>query len=80
MSGDHFRVSFTPGTISGIVRSRQRRECDGHLNRERHYIEQGEECVANALPPDHPDIGNTRWWHTWFCMDCCPTEYAEAAS
>ena len=74
---DEYRVAFTPGSIAGVVTARKRHRCDGHLRRERHYIEPGEQYVANALPPDHPDIGNLGWWHARFCAACAPLKYAE---
>lgn len=70
------RVRFTPGSISGVVRSRKRRACDGHLADRPHFIEAGQTCVANALPPYTDLIENSGWWHMWVCMDCCPPEFA----
>lgn len=55
-------------------RAQKRRPCDGHLARERHWIEQGDVIVWSALPPDSPEIGNTRWWHAAFCADCAPAD------
>ena len=71
------RVAFTPGSIAGVVTARKRHRCENHLlgRDERHHIEPGDRYVANALPPDHPDIGNTRWWHQRVCLDCCPIEH-----
>lgn len=74
------RVSTTPGSMQTVVTARKRRRCDGHLTSERHWIEPGERCVASALPPDNPEVGNIGWWHAWFCMDCCPVEYTETVS
>lgn len=70
-----WRVSFTPGSIAGVVTANKRHQCDGHLADVKHYIEPGERYVANALPPGHPDVGNTGWWHFRACKDCCPAEY-----
>ncbi len=70
------RVSFTPGSIQGVVTARKRHVCQNHLDSERHYIEPGDRYVANALPPD-PDIGNPGWWHLRVCLDCCPIEHDE---
>lgn len=70
------RVSFTPGSIAGVVTARKRHRCQGHLSPDLHFIEPGERYVANALPPDHPEIGNRGWWHLRVCMSCCPAEYA----
>jgi hypothetical protein len=76
------RVSMTDGSIHGVVTSRKRHRCDGHLvdSGDVHYIEPGDRYVANALPPDNPDIGNYGWWHSRFCADCAPVEYAEEVS
>lgn len=71
------RVSFTPGSIQGVLTARKRHVCQNHLDTERHYIEPGDRYVANALPPDHPDIGNPGWWHLRVCLDCCPVEHDE---
>lgn len=66
------RVRKTDGALYGAPRvARKRRRCDGHLT-DRHWIEVGDLVVPSALPPDHPDIGNTGWWHHWFCIDCAP--------
>lgn len=73
-----WRTRFTPGSIAGIVTARKRYRCDGHLTDVKHFIEPGEKYVANALPPDHPDISNSGWWHLRVCKDCCPAEFAEA--
>jgi hypothetical protein len=73
------RVTFTDGSIAGLVTARKRYRCDGHLAYERHYIKPGQQYVANALPPDNPDIGNHGWWHARFCLDCCPAEYDQRA-
>lgn len=70
------RVSFTPGSIAGVVTANKRHRCDGHLADERHWIEPGDRYVANALPPGNSDIGNAGWWHLRVCMACCPAEYA----
>ena len=70
------RVGHTPGSLGGILTARKRHLCQSHLADERHYIEPGERYYANALPPDHPDIGNPGWWHFRACMDCCPIEFA----
>ena len=70
------RVSFTSGSIQGVVMARKRHVCGNHLSGvQRHYIEPGDRYVANALPPDHPDIGNPGWWHLRVCLDCCPVEH-----
>ena len=74
------RVAFTPGSIAGIVTAQKRHACQSHLAGERHYIEPGQRYVANALPPDHPDIGNLGWWHLRVCLNCCPIEYARKAA
>ena len=66
------RVSFTLGSISGVVTAQKRYRCSGHLYPSTHYIEAGQRYIANALPPDHPDIGNAGWWHMRVCLDCCP--------
>lgn len=73
---ERYRVAFTPGSISGVVTARGRYWCDGHLS-DRHKVEVGQRYVANALPPDHPDIGNPGWLHMRICLDCCPVEYDE---
>ena len=77
---ERIRVRFTPGSIHGVVTAQKRHRCDGHLSRDRHWIEPGDRYVANALPPDHPDVGNVGWWHSRLCMDCCPVEYAPEAT
>lgn len=69
------RVALTPGSIAGVVEARKRHRCDSHLASERHYIEPGQRYVANALPPHHPEVGNTGWWHSRMCLDCCPAEH-----
>lgn len=69
------RVTITHGSLTGKRTARRRYRCDGHLADKRHWIEQGAEYVAQALPPDHPEIGNTGWWHARYCMECCPEEY-----
>lgn len=70
------RVAFTPGSIAKVVTARRRYVCGNHLSHvEKHYIEPGQRYVANALPPEHPDIGNDRWWHLRVCVDCCPIEH-----
>lgn len=69
------RVAFTSGSIAGVVTARKRHTCGSHLSRDRHYIEPGEQYVANALPPDNADIGNQNWWHMRVCLDCCPAEH-----
>lgn len=83
MSGERasyrHRVAFTPGSIAGVLVARKRHVCGGHLASERHYIEPGQRYVANALPPDHPEIGNPGWWHLRVCMDCCPERYVPPA-
>ena len=57
--------------------ARKRHVCQNHLldRDDRHYIEPGDRYIANALPPDHPDIGNPGWWHLRVCLDCCPAEH-----
>lgn len=66
------RVIASDGALYSKPRKcRKRRRCDGHLA-ERHWIEVGDLVMASALPPDDPEIGNTRWWHTWYCADCWP--------
>jgi hypothetical protein len=75
------RVVRTHGALYGVVRARKRHRCDGHMASERHWIEAGDDYVASALPPDHPEINNVGWWHHRYCMECAPIEYApEAAS
>ena len=70
---ERFRVARTPGALYGELRvGRKRRRCDGHMA-DPHWIEPGELVTWSALPPDHPDIGNDRWWHSVFCADCAPT-------
>jgi hypothetical protein len=69
------RVAFTPGSVQGVVTARKRHICQNHMDDEKHYIEPGDRYVANALPPDHPDIGNPGWWHLRVCLDCCPAEH-----
>ena len=70
---ERFRVAKTPEALYSRPRIlRKRRRCDGHLS-DRHIIEAGEQAVWSSLPP-HSDIGNERWWHAVFCMDCCPAE------
>lgn len=68
------RVAFTPGSIQGVLTARKRHICQSHMA-DRHYIDPGQQYVANALPPDHPDIGNVGWWHLRVCLDCCPAEF-----
>jgi hypothetical protein len=70
------RVVFTHGSIAKVVVAGRRYVCGSHLNPERHYIEPGQQYVANALPPHNPEIGNDRWRHLMVCLDCCPAEYA----
>ncbi|CAN7194154.1 hypothetical protein [Knoellia sp. LjRoot47] len=74
------RVSLTHGTIHGLVRANRRHRCDGHLidPDDVHHIEPGEYYVASALPTHNPEIGNERWWHARYCLDCAPVQYAEA--
>jgi hypothetical protein len=79
MSAYRARVTLTHGTLHGLVTSQRRHRCDGHLTNERHWIMPGDRYVAGALPPDHPDIGNTGWLHLRLCMDCAPIEYADGA-
>lgn len=69
------RVAFTPGSIQGVVTAKKRHRCENHLTDERHYIEPGQRYIANALPPNHPEIGNAGWWHLRMCLDCCPVEH-----
>lgn len=69
------RVTKTHGALWGVVKARKPYPCDGHLADEKHFIKAGEQYVASALPPDHPEIGNDRWWHMRLCMDCCPVEF-----
>jgi hypothetical protein len=75
-----FRVVSTCGALYGVQRARKRYRCDGHMASERHWIEAGTLYVASALPPDHNEIGNVGWWHSRFCMECAPAEYADEAS
>ena len=74
------RVMFTHGSIHGVVTAAKRHKCDGHLADGKHFIEPGERYVANALPPNNPEVGNDRWWHLRVCLDCAPVEYAEDGS
>jgi len=76
--GDH--VSASRGAIYGVVTAHKRHRCNGHLNRERHYIEKGDRYVASALPPHDPDIGNDHWWHARLCRGCCPIEFLREVS
>jgi hypothetical protein len=69
------RVAFTSGSITGVVVAQKRHTCQSHLARDRHYIQPGDQYIANALPPHHPDIGNTGWWHLRICVDCCPASH-----
>ena len=70
------RVTFTDGSIQGVVTARKRHRCETHLSPDdRHHIEVGDRYVANALPPGNQDIGNPGWWHMRVCLDCCPIEY-----
>lgn len=72
---DHQRVIRSPGALwSEPRRAAKRRRCDGHLVRDRHWIERGALIIWSALPPNDPDIGNTGWWHAAFCTDCAPAE------
>jgi hypothetical protein len=67
------RVSRSPEALYSTPRMlRKRRRCDGHLS-DRHMIEAGQSAVWSSLPP-HSDIGNERWWHAVFCIDCAPAE------
>ena len=74
------RVAKNNGALYGVKHARRRYRCDGHMASERHWIEEGDTYVASALPPDDPEIGNTRWWHNRFCMECAPVEYVEAVA
>lgn len=69
------RVAFTDGSIAGVVTARKRHRCDSHLAQERHWIEPGDRYAASALPPDNPEVCNTRWLHLRVCLDCCPAEH-----
>ena len=67
------RVSKNPEALYGRPRMlRKRRKCSGHLS-DPHMIEAGQQAVWSSLPP-HSDIGNDRWWHAVFCMNCAPAE------
>ncbi|HML52398.1 MAG TPA: hypothetical protein PKD84_13460 [Propionicimonas sp.] len=68
------RITRTREALYGYFVARKRYLCNGHLTT-RHYIEPGQEFINSALPPGS-DIGNTRWWHARYCLDCCPIEYA----
>lgn len=73
MIGD-YRTTASAEALYGVRTARRRRRCDGHLNPERHWILPGQTYVASALPPDS-EIGNTRWWHIYLCLDCAPEEH-----
>jgi hypothetical protein len=65
------RVTASPEALySKPRRCAKSRRCDGHLA-ERHWINAGDLMVVSALPPDG-EIGNTRWWHHSYCMECAP--------
>lgn len=77
---DAQRVTATPGALySNPRRASKRRRCDGHLAREKHWINVGDPIVWSALPPDHGDIGNIGWWHNAFCADCAPATNTQEA-
>jgi hypothetical protein len=72
MNSNSTRVISGPGQLWSRPRiSAKRRRCEWELPGS-HWIEVGQPIVWCAVPPNHPDLGNTRWLHAGLCLDCAP--------
>jgi hypothetical protein len=60
--------------MSGLSRTtvrtaRKPRPC-GFIGYGCRMIEPGELYLEHVIAPNHPDVGNTRWWRSAECREC----------